>query len=179
MHSSIKKCYSKDSNQGLKMANFLHTGVMIMQLMSPAFQHMGKIPSTYTCDGKDYSPPLKWTGAPKGTQSFVLIVDDPDAPVGFWDHWLLFNIPASTSELLENTKNLPEGTKAGANSWKRNDYGGPCPPDMEHQYRFRLYAIDIILDLNIGATKNEIRTAMKGHILAEATLLGNYERLEK
>lgn len=117
-------------------------------LSSAAFTQNGTIPSVYTCDSDNrngVSPPLKWENAPKETVSFVLIMDDPDAPVGSWDHWLMSNIPATTKKLDENLKTLPAGAQLGANSWKRFDYGGPCPPDREHRYFFKIYALDIKL----------------------------------
>lgn len=150
---------------------------MTFVLQSTAFDGNAIIPQKFTCDGSDISPQLNWTGAPAGTQSFALIVDDPDAPMGTWDHWLLFNIPETTHELPENIRTLPDGTLVGANSWKRNDYGGPCPPDRIHRYFFRLYALDTHLNLKEGATKSQIQKAMDGHILATAELMGRYDRV--
>lgn len=147
-----------------------------MKLMSPAFEKVGEIPTLYTCDGEDKSPPLSWEGAPEGTKSFVLIVDDPDAPMGIWDHWILFNLPASIASLSEDIKDLPQGTKVGRNSWGREDYGGPCPPDRRHHYSFKLYALDRLLSLEAGVSKKDIEKAMQGHILAEATLTASYDR---
>jgi len=151
-------------------------GAMGLMLQSPAFNNDGMIPIKYTCDGSDISPPLKWENPPDNTQSFVLIVEDPDAPGGTWDHWILFNIPAGVHELSENSKTLPPGTRIGMNSWKRNDYGGPCPPDRLHRYYFKLYALDITLPLNEGAEKSAIEKAMQNHILATAEWIGKYER---
>lgn len=148
-------------------------------LTSVAFENAGVIPSIYTCDSADkngVSPALEWKNAPKNTQSFVLIMDDPDAPIGMWDHWLIFNISSSIEKLEQDLKNLPEGAKLGKNSWKRCDYGGPCPPDREHRYFFKIYALDVMLSLEEGVTKKEIQNAMKGHILAEAQLMGRYDR---
>lgn len=148
-------------------------------LSSAAFTQNGTIPSVYTCDSDNrngVSPPLKWENAPKETVSFVLIMDDPDAPVGSWDHWLMFNIPATTKKLDENLKTLPAGAQLGANSWKRFDYGGPCPPDREHRYFFKIYALDIKLSLDEGASKQEIEDDMEGHILAQAQLMARYDR---
>lgn len=150
---------------------------MTFKLHSASFDANELIPVEYTCDGKDISPALSWTGTPDNTKSFVLIVDDPDAPVGTWDHWILFNIPASTQQLNENIKSLPAGTKVGVNSWRRNDYGGPCPPDRIHRYFFRLYALDTLLNLKEGSTKAQIQQAMNGHILATAELMGKYDRV--
>jgi Raf kinase inhibitor-like YbhB/YbcL family protein len=147
-------------------------------LKSAAFNQNDLIPVQYTCDGKDISPPLVWSGAPANTKSFALIMDDPDAPMGTWDHWILFNIPATTNELPENIHTLPEGTKVGKNSWKRDDWGGPCPPDRIHRYFFRLYALDTVLNLKEGVTKGVVLEAMQGHILATAELMGKYDRVK-
>lgn len=147
-----------------------------MKIKSSAFKHEGLIPVKYSCNGDDISPPLAWSEVPKNTQSLVLILDDPDAPVGTWDHWILFNIPPTTTKLPENIHDFPEDIRFGQNSWKRNDYGGPCPPDKEHRYFFKLYALDTKLDLKNGAKKSIVLAAMKGHILAEAELMGRYDQ---
>ena len=146
------------------------------RLTSPAFQNNSSIPKVYTCDGRDFSPELNWEGAPKEAKSFALIVDDPDAPMGTWDHWILFNIPANINKLPEDLKTLPSGSKGGLNSWGRTDYGGPCPPDREHRYFFKLFALDSKLDLAEGSSKHDLIDAMKGHILAETELIGLYNR---
>lgn len=145
-----------------------------MELMSTVFQTGKSIPERYTCDGTDISPPLYWKNIPSKTKTFVLIVDDPDASTGVWDHWLLFNIPRSTLQLAENLKSLPAGTKVGENSWRRNTYNGPCPPRALHRYFFKLYALNTSLNLPEGAKKSEIEAAMRGHVLAHAELLGIY-----
>lgn len=148
-------------------------------LSSPVFNQGEDIPDLYTCRGKDVSPPLHWTGTPDHTRSLALICDDPDAPVGVWDHWILFNIPPSLSLLAENTPakdKLENGAIHGKNSWGRNDYGGPCPPSGKHRYRFYLYALDSMLDLQPGATKAKVKEAMQGHILAQSELLGYYQK---
>lgn len=147
----------------------------VMKLKSTAFTHNSPIPAQYTCDGADISPALQWTGAPKKTKSFALIVDDPDAPVKVWVHWVLFNIPANTNNLAEN---LPANTfPQGATDFNgAQQYGGPCPPSGMHRYHFTLYALDTMLDLPAGATKRQLITAMKDHILDETTLIGTYER---
>lgn len=149
---------------------------MAFILESSAFSNGGSIPSKYTCDGDDISPPLSWQDAPTDTKSFVLIVDDPDAPVGTWDHWLLYNIPATTYELEENLTSAPDGAHGGKNSWGKTTYGGPCPPDREHHYFFKLYALDSKLNLSSNASKSQIESAMRGHILGTATLMGKYNR---
>lgn len=118
-----------------------------------------------------------WSDIPENTASFVLINDDPDAPVGTWDHWILFNLEGKTTELAENVDlSKLAGVQLGRNSWRRNDYGGPCPPYGTHRYFFKLYALDMKLDLPAGSSKQDIKKAMAGHILAEAELLGRYKR---
>lgn len=149
---------------------------MALNLTSTAFKEGVMIPMEYTCDGQDKSPALMWADAPEGTKSFVLICDDPDAPMGTWDHWILFDIPNTITELEENIQHYPEGIKQGDNSWGRIGYGGPCPPSGTHRYFFKLYALDGMLNLPEGSKKAEIETAMKNHVLDEATLIGKYER---
>ena len=154
---------------------------MPFELTSTAFANGDPIPVKYSCDGEDISPPLAWADPPKGTQSFALIMDDPDAPVGTWDHWIVFNIPANTYGLEEDLpitgiNQVPEFISIAKNSWSRNDYGGPCPPGGTHRYFFKLYALDIILSLDENADKSQVLAAMEGHILAEAELMGTYTR---
>jgi Raf kinase inhibitor-like YbhB/YbcL family protein len=149
-----------------------------LQLTSPAFAAQATIPKRFTCDGEDVSPPLAWTGAPAGTRSFALIVDDPDAPIGIWVHWVLYDLPAAVTALPEaaTVKNLPPGTREGTNGWKRTGYGGPCPPSGRHRYFHKLYALDIVLpDLN-RPTKGALEKAMAGHVLAQTELVGTYQR---
>jgi Raf kinase inhibitor-like YbhB/YbcL family protein len=150
-----------------------------MQITSSAFIEEGMIPSKYTCDGQNTSPPLAWTDIPAGTTSFALICDDPDAPMGTWVHWVAWNIPPTISKLDENIPPLKEsshGMKQGSNSWPRIGYGGPCPPSGAHRYYFKLYALDAVLEIKAGATKDQMLKAMKGHILAEAHVMGKYQR---
>ncbi|HIB60306.1 MAG TPA: YbhB/YbcL family Raf kinase inhibitor-like protein [Candidatus Marinimicrobia bacterium] len=148
-----------------------------MKITSSAFSDGALIPIKYTCDGDDISPPLVWSDIPENTASFVLINDDPDAPVGTWDHWILFNLEGKTTELAENVDlSKLAGVQLGRNSWRQNDYGGPCPPYGTHRYFFKLYALDMKLDLPAGSSKQDIKKAMAGHILAEAELLGRYKR---
>lgn len=149
---------------------------MTFTLSSNGFTQEALIPEVYTCDGKDISPELVWEGAPENTKSFVMIFDDPDAPAGTWDHWILFNIPADTNSLPENLNALPAGTKEGVNSWGRTGYGGPCPPDRLHRYYFKLYALDALLDLADGVGKADIERAMQAHIVAQTELMGRYNR---
>lgn len=144
-------------------------------LTSTAFGPGQAIPVKYTCDGEDIAPPLHWNDPPAGTQGFALIMDDPDAPVGVWDHWILFNIPAVLAELPEQAR-LPAGCREGQNSWKRTGYGGPCPPGGTHRYFFKLYALDAQLNLPDGATKKQLLDAMTGHVLGQAELMGTYRR---
>ncbi len=152
---------------------------MAIQLISAAFSEGAMIPTRYTCDGEDVSPPLSWTELPPETGSFALICEDPDAPVGTWDHWVLFNIPASATGLPEAvpaTATLDDGSVHGNNSWGRLGYGGPCPPGGTHRYIFSLFALNIKLDLKSGATKSGLLKAMEGHILARTRLMGKYRR---
>lgn len=147
-----------------------------MQLNSAVFNHQSVIPAKYTCDGDNINPPLAWDQVPVETVSLVLIMDDPDAlkPIGrVWDHWLLWNIPPSVREITEDQN--PPGL-VGFNTSGRQAYGGPCPPDGEHRYFFKLYALDTWLDLPINASKSEIERAMAGHILVQAELVGLYNR---
>jgi Raf kinase inhibitor-like YbhB/YbcL family protein len=156
---------------------------MPLSLLSPAFSHLGEIPKRYTCEGADISPPLSWSDVPEGTKSFALIVDDPDAPdpkapQTTWVHWVLYNLPATTRELPEGVRRevLPLGTKEGRNDWNRPGYGGPCPPIGRHRYFHKLYALDTILSGLGVPTKKELETAMDGHLLARAELIGTYEK---
>lgn len=141
-------------------------------LTSPAFKNGESIPSKYTCDGEDLSPPLAWTDPPQGTASFALLVDDPDAPVGDWVHWLLYNIPSDAHEIPESGS---VGI-SGINSWPKPGYGGPCPPNGTHRYFFKLYALDTMLTLSEGAKKADLLKAIEGHVLAQAELMGIYAR---
>jgi Raf kinase inhibitor-like YbhB/YbcL family protein len=151
-----------------------------LQLTSSVFTSEGTIPATYTCDGEDKSPPLSWAVPPASVQSIALIVDDPDAPVGTWVHWVLFNLPPTTISLPEGVPadaNIPGGGVHGSNSWQQAGYGGPCPPKgSTHRYFFKLYALDMSLDLKPGASKSDVEQAMAGHILAEGRLVGLYGR---
>ncbi len=144
-----------------------------LRLSSPAFEHGQPIPSRYTADGEDISPPLVIEGIPPGTKSLVLIMDDPDAPIGLWVHWVVFNIPPDTTKIEEGVE--PPGTP-GTNSWRRTGYGGPAPPSGTHRYFFRVYALDTVLDLSEGANKRQVEHAMEGHILAMGELMGTYSR---
>lgn len=146
---------------------------------SNSFSDGGMIPAKYTCDGANISPQLSWDNAPKGTKSFVLICEDPDAPMGTFTHWILYDIPADVHELLENLpkdKILPNGAKQGIADFKKIGYGGPCPPNGTHRYYFKLYALDTLLNLEPGLKKEDILKAMNGHILAQGQIMGKYAR---
>jgi Raf kinase inhibitor-like YbhB/YbcL family protein len=152
---------------------------MEIKITSSAFQQEGMIPSKYTCDGADVSPPLQWDEIPEDTKSIALINDDPDAPMGTWVHWALYNLPADTKELAENIppeETLPNGAKQGITDFGRIGYGGPCPPSGTHRYFFKIYALDSQLELESGANKNQLLKAMEGHILAQGELMGKYKR---
>ncbi|HEV8523131.1 MAG TPA: YbhB/YbcL family Raf kinase inhibitor-like protein [Terriglobales bacterium] len=145
-----------------------------------AFQAGGDIPKKYTCEGPDVSPPLTWSEPPAGTQSFALIADDPDAPVGTWVHWVAYDLSASARQLQEGvpkSEEVPGGGRQGTNDFRRIGYGGPCPPPGNpHRYYFKLYALDTQLNLQPGATKKEVEKAMKGHVLAQAEVMGRFRR---
>jgi Raf kinase inhibitor-like YbhB/YbcL family protein len=156
---------------------------MALTITSPAFGPDSAIPSLYTCEGKDISPPLAWSGIPAGTKSLVLIVDDPDAPDPAapkmtWVHWVLYNIPTDANGLPEAVmpSALPAGTREGVNDWKRKGYGGPCPPIGRHRYFHKLYALDTVLTELDPANKAAVENATKGHILAQAMLMGTYQK---
>lgn len=156
---------------------------MTFSLTSPAFQPNGAIPKEYTCDGEDLAPPLEWSGAPAGTKSFALIIDDPDAPdpkapKTTWVHWVVYDIPASVTRLPEGAtaKDLPAGTREGVNDWKRAGYGGPCPPIGRHRYFHKLYALDALLGDQGRPAKAALEQAMQGHVLEKAELVGTYQR---
>jgi Raf kinase inhibitor-like YbhB/YbcL family protein len=152
---------------------------MPLELTSTGFAHEESIPSKYTCDGEDVSPSLQWGEPPPGTQSFALIMDDPDAPAGTWVHWVLYGLPAQARTLPEGVvpaAELADGSRHGKNSWGRSGYGGPCPPSGTHRYFFKLYALDTGLDLDSGASEEQLLQAMEGHIVAQAELMGTYSR---
>lgn len=156
---------------------------MSLAFNSSAFQDGAEIPSRHTCDGQDISPPLSWSGVPADAKSLVLIVDDPDAPdpaapQRTWTHWLLYNIPPETSGLPEGVtpQDLPPGTKHGNNDWHRSGYGGPCPPIGRHRYFHKLYALDIMLTDLGTPDKAHLEKAMQGHVVAQAHMVGLYQR---
>lgn len=155
---------------------------MPLTITSPAFDHEGPIPGRYTCDGEDVSPALHWSGAPDGTRSFALIVQDPDAPdpaapERIYVHWVLYDIPLAASGLDEDVSDdaLPSGTRIGTNDWGKREWGGPCPPIGRHRYFFKLYALDTMLGELGAATRDDVERAMEGHILEATELMGTYE----
>jgi Raf kinase inhibitor-like YbhB/YbcL family protein len=151
-----------------------------LELKTTAFHAGGTIPTPYTCSGANISPALSWSQPPPGTQSFALIVDDPDAPGGTWIHWVVYDLPGSARQLPEQVPAgdaIAGGGKQGANDFPQNGYGGPCPPPGQpHRYSFRLYALDTILNLHAPARRKDVDAAMKGHILAQAELMGTFGR---
>jgi len=153
---------------------------MKIQLSSPAFAEGQSIPARHTCDDADTSPPLSWTGVPPAAKSLALIFDDPDAPVGTWVHWVLYNLPVAVTQLPEGvpaTEHIPQGAQQGQNDFRRLGYGGPCPPPGKpHRYFFRIYALDGPVALKPNSTKRDLLRAMEGHILAEGALMGTYQR---
>lgn len=152
---------------------------MEIKITSPAFEEGGMIPEKYTCDGIDVSPPLMWSSVPEGTVTLALICDDPDAPIGTFVHWVLFNLPVTITELPENTQpenELESGAKQGRNGFLKIGYGGPCPPRGTHRYYFKLYALDTELNLKAGIKKKKLLKAMEGHILSKGQLMGKYKR---
>jgi Raf kinase inhibitor-like YbhB/YbcL family protein len=153
---------------------------MPLQLKSPDFSSGGAIPKQFTCDEADISPALAWSDPPEATQSFALIADDPDAPVGTWVHWVLFDLPANVRSLAANVprqEQLPDGSRQGRNDFGKIGYGGPCPPPGKpHRYFFKLYALDTKVNLKSGATKKDVERAMQGHILVQGEWMGRYGR---
>lgn len=152
-----------------------------MKLSSPAFAAHGEIPRRHTCEGEDISPALQWSGVPSGAVSLALIVDDPDAPdpeapMRTWVHWILVDIPVDAEGLPEGGRSLPAGTRVGRNDWLRDSWGGPCPPIGRHRYFFKLYALDRTLPGLAHPTKGEREMAMCGHTLAQAELVGTYQK---
>lgn len=152
-----------------------------MEVSSSAFAPSGEIPKRHTCEGEDRAPPLQWTGVPNRAASMVLIVDDPDAPdpaapQRTWVHWVLYDMPPAASGLPEGGRPLPAGTREGLNDWNRHGYAGPCPPVGRHRYFFKLYALDKVLPALPRPTKAAVEQAMRGHVLAQAELVGTYHK---
>ena len=153
---------------------------MSLTISSPSFSNGGDIAKKFTCDGADVSPQLTWSRSPSGTKAFALLVDDPDAPVGNWNHWTMWNIPESAQSLQEGVNKvprLPDGAEQGMNDFHKTGYNGPCPPPGKpHRYYFKLFALDNKLNLKSGAAKRDLETAMKGHILGQGEWMGRYRR---
>ena len=152
---------------------------MTIKITSTAFTEGGMIPKQYTCDAEDVSPDLTWTDVPEGTKSLALICDDPDAPMGTWVHWVLFNLPPDIRELpaeIPSDKTLIDNARHGKNDFGKLGYGGPCPPGGTHRYFFKLYALDTVIDHKSGITKAQLLEAMAGHILDEGQLMGKFKR---
>jgi len=146
---------------------------MTMSITSPAFNYGEALPIQFSCDGENVSPDLDWFGIPDGTVTLALIMDDPDAPVGTWVHWVLYNLPVDIPGLRQGASGVGLD---GKNSWNQTGYGGPCPPGGTHRYFFKLYALDTSLDLKAGATKMALESALEGHVLGQAELMGTYSR---
>jgi Raf kinase inhibitor-like YbhB/YbcL family protein len=162
----------------------LNGEALAMKFTSKNFDHEGFIPQVFTCEGEDKSPELSWGDVPEGAKSLALIcydpdAPDPDAPKMIYDHWVLYNLPASSKGLKEGEKDFPQGTGLGKNSWGRNDYGGPCPPIGVHRYFFNLYALDKTLDLPDGSNKKQVTDAMEGHVIEHKVLMGKYKKKGK
>jgi Raf kinase inhibitor-like YbhB/YbcL family protein len=154
---------------------------MTLHLTSTAFEQGGAIPKRHTCEGQDISPPLAWSGVPANAKSLVLIVDDPDAPDPAaprmtWVHWVLYNLPPTGEGLAEGVQSLPAGALEGLNDWKRSGYGGPCPPIGRHRYFHKLYALDAVLPDLRHPTSAQLQARMKGHVIAQAELVGTYQK---
>ena len=159
-HSTFTKHYSLAKEGNMKLTT--------------VFEHNGSIPSEYTCDGKDLAPVLNVSEVPVSAKELVLIVDDPDAPMGTWVHWVLYNIPVNTAKI--DNKNLSKEIKQGMTDFGRIGWGGPCPPSGTHRYFFKLYAVDKTLNLPLGATKSQVEKEIKGHIIEKTELIGLYKR---
>jgi Raf kinase inhibitor-like YbhB/YbcL family protein len=168
-------CWGKGGSQSTSFS-----GGIEMKIKSTAFEEGGLIPSEFTCDGADVSPPLSWSSVPAGTESLALISDDPDAPVGIWVHWVIYNIPptaAGLPKVIPGDEKLENGAIQGKSDFGKVGYGGLCPPSGTHRYYFKLYALDTVLNLEPGATRDQLLKAMDGKILAECQLMGRYKRI--
>jgi Raf kinase inhibitor-like YbhB/YbcL family protein len=176
----IASCGSGKNEQTMKKEAAMTTdSTSGLVLASGAFKKGEAIPKQYGCKGADISPPLEWSNIPNNTKTLALIVDDPDAPMGTWVHWVIFNIPSTATGLPENVppeESLPDGALQGKNDFRNYGYGGPCPPGGTHRYFFKLYALDATLQLKGGCTKAELLKAMRGHVIGEAQLMGRYSR---
>ena len=166
--------------QGNVILDAKGAGSMTFSISSSSFSQCGEIPRKFTCDGADVSPELTWTTPPAGTQSFALIADDPDAPAGTWTHWVLYDLPPQITvvpEGMSKVDEVPSGGRQGRNDFRKIGYGGPCPPPGKpHRYFFKIYAVDRMLNLKPGSSKQEVEQAMQNHILGQAELMGKYQR---
>jgi len=166
--------------QGNVILDAKGAGSMTFSISSSSFSQGGEIPRKFTCDGADVSPELTWTTPPAGTQSFALIADDPDAPAGTWTHWVLYDLPPQITvvpEGMSKVDEVPSGGRQGRNDFRKIGYGGPCPPPGKpHRYFFKIYAVDRMLNLKPGSSKQEVEQAMQNHILGQAELMGKYQR---
>jgi len=160
--------------------NAKNSGPTDLKLKSSLFKEGGSVPQKFTCDGKDISPALQWSGAPNATKTLALIMDDPDAPAGTWVHWVIYNIPGNQKKLPEGIptkEKLSNGTRQASNDFRKAGYGGPCPPEgKSHHYFFKLYALDTMLDLPSMASKSQLEASMESHILGQTQLMGTYQR---
>ena len=173
----VAVCFCDDRKESVKVTTGGEN--MEIKVTSTAFEQGGMIPAKYTCDGADISPPLKWDPVPEAAKTIALISDDPDAPMGTWVHWVLFNLPAGVTELPENVppkEKLDNGAVQGTTDFRRIGYGGPCPPSGTHRYYFKVYALDTALDLTSKAEKKDVVKAMEGHIVGQGELMGKYKR---
>jgi Raf kinase inhibitor-like YbhB/YbcL family protein len=175
----LSACQEKKQAEKMQETSPKGEATMAIMVTSSAFDEGKMIPGIYTCDGKDISPPLKIEGIPDETKSIALISDDPDAPMGTWVHWVLYNLPPDTRDLqgsIPPDETLANGARHGISDFGRFGYGGPCPPSGVHRYFFKVYALDAMLELSGQVTKSDLLTAMEGHILAEGQLIGRYKR---
>lgn len=164
-------CHSAGQNDSNKSNS---ENIATMKITSPAFNEGEMIPVMYTCQGKDINPPIQIADIPKETKSLALILEDPDAPMGTWVHWVMWNIPPTTSQIVEN--NVPAGAVQGKNSWGKNEYGGPCPPSGVHRYFIKVYALDTPLTLSLSSGKKDLEKAMQGHVITEGQLMGRAKK---
>jgi Raf kinase inhibitor-like YbhB/YbcL family protein len=173
-------CQSKDDKSGLRestaTADVMEDIMPELKITSMCFMHEGMIPARCTCDGDDLSPEIFWKHVPKEAKTIAMICDDPDAPMGTWVHWVVYNIPATDTGIVHAVKANDSTYTQGTSSWKTIGYGGPCPPSGTHRYFFKVYALDVVLDLKAGATKEKLEKAMEGHIVARGELMGMYKR---
>lgn len=159
-----------------KIVNKKNMKMKELKVMSHSFKEGEEIPVLFTCDGQDISPHLMWEKGPEGTRGYVMIMDDPDAPKGTWVHWVVFNISSTVTKFDQGSDLQLADAVMGKNSWGKNQYGGPCPPSGTHRYYFKIYALDTQLDLDESAAKEDVISAMKGHVVAQGSLMGRYSK---